>query len=284
MARRQGNPAGIPVFPLYGEAAPFGLERLHIEDIRSRSERYGWQIGAHRHHGLLQVLVLLRGAGVVVVESETREVAGPVAVVLPPGTAHAFRFQPGVDGYVLTLAEALTDATLAPGIVALAPEAARRMETLLAEIVAEFRDTLAGHAEALEGLSRALLVKLRREQAMLRLAEGPAARQSAAFARFRALVEAHYTEHRPIGFYAAALAMSESRLNRLCRATAGKSAQAVVADRLLLEAQRKLVHIAAPVSLLAAELGFEDPAYFWRFFRKRTGLTPRAFRHAALQG
>ena len=72
--------------------------------------------------------------------------------------------------------------------------------------------------------------------------------------------------------------MSESRLNRLCRAAAGKSALEVVQDRLTLEARRRLIHVAGPVSSLAYELGFDDPAYFWRFFKRRTGMTPREFR------
>jgi AraC family transcriptional activator of pobA len=32
------------------------------------------------------------------------------------------------------------------------------------------------------------------------------------------------------------------------------------------------------VQLLAYELGFEDPAYFNRFFKRRTGMTPAHFR------
>ena len=46
----------------------------------------------------------------------------------------------------------------------------------------------------------------------------------------------------------------------------------------MLEARRKLTYIAAPVSRLAYELGFQDPAYFCRFFRKHTGMTPSEFR------
>ena len=62
------------------------------------------------------------------------------------------------------------------------------------------------------------------------------------------------------------------------RTVAGKSPFEVAQERLLLEARRKLIYIAAPVSLLAYELGFEDPAYFWRFFKRRTGMTPKEFR------
>ena len=36
-----------------------------------------------------------------------------------------------------------------------------------------------------------------------------------------------------------------------------------------------------PVSQLAFELGFDDPAYFCRFFKRQTGLSPRAYRERA---
>ena len=61
------------------------------------------------------------------------------------------------------------------------------------------------------------------------------------------------------------------------------NAQALLHARLGREAARRLVHIAAPVSKLAFELGFEDPAYFCRFFKRQTGLSPRAYRVRAAQ-
>jgi len=102
--------------------------------------------------------------------------------------------------------------------------------------------------------------------------------RAAVFARFRTLVEDHYIEHWPVSRYAQALATSESRLDRICRAAAGCSAFEVVQNRVLLEARRRLVHVAAPVSALAYELGFEDPAYFCRFFKRHVGRTPTQWR------
>jgi AraC family transcriptional activator of pobA len=33
---------------------------------------------------------------------------------------------------------------------------------------------------------------------------------------------------------------------------------------------------------IAREIGFDDPAYFSRFFRKRTGVSPAAWRQAQI--
>lgn len=62
------------------------------------------------------------------------------------------------------------------------------------------------------------------------------------------------------------------------RAHTGKTALALAHDRLAREACRRLVYIAAPIARLASELGFDDPAYFCRFFKRQVGVGPRAYR------
>ena len=107
-----------------------------------------------------------------------------------------------------------------------------------------------------------------------------AGRRRALFLRFRRLVEAEYRSHWPVARYAAEMAMSPARLNRLCKAVAGKPAGELVLDRLALEARRHLTYSAAGAAQIAYDLGFEDPAYFSRFFKRRCGLSPMRFRAA----
>lgn len=66
----------------------------------------------------------------------------------------------------------------------------------------------------------------------------------------------------------------------MVRTASGRTAQALVHERLAREACRRLLYVAAPASSLALELGFEDPAYFSRFFRRQTGLSPQKWREA----
>lgn len=57
----------------------------------------------------------------------------------------------------------------------------------------------------------------------------------------------------------------------------------VINARLVHEAQRDLVYTSNSIQQLADSLGFADETYFGRFFRKHTGLSPRAFRLKALE-
>ncbi len=47
-----------------------------------------------------------------------------------------------------------------------------------------------------------------------------------------------------------------------------------------LEAKRALLYSNMTIAEVAYHLGFEDPAYFSRFFAKVVGRSPRAFRVA----
>jgi len=50
----------------------------------------------------------------------------------------------------------------------------------------------------------------------------------------------------------------------------------------LLEAKRLLVHTNLSIKEIGGELGFEDPAYFVRYFKKNTETTPVEFREKYL--
>lgn len=285
----------IPVFSLYGEdLAPLDDAFLHIEDISSRSARHDWEIGPHTHHGLFQVLVVAQGSVEIRLDEVTTTLAAPAVVAVPAGSVHGFRFAPGTVGYVLTAAETLLAriglrgremiAPLWQQPIAIdfaeAPERFARLRVMLDQIAAEFAERPPGWVALLEWLAAGSLLLVARQLAATRTA---AARRPDhdLFDQFRALLEAHVLQHWAVPNYAAALGVTESRLNRACRAVAHRSAFTVIQDRLALEARRKLIYIAAPVSVLAYELGFEDPAYFWRFFRRHTGLTPTEFRRQA---
>lgn len=291
---------GVPLYALYGEEAKStDAEFIHIEDIQSRSRLYDWGIGSHTHRGLVQMVVVLEGGARVQLDDRAAEVESPCAIIVPPAVVHAFQFRPGTHGYVLTVAEAvLFDGAgahgrplfealfLQPSVLDFAhdPAAAARVAALLDQLMTEFRWPQLGRAMMCEWLVRAVLLLLERQRAATSGSTPSERVRTVLFARFRALVEERFTEHWPVPRYADALGITESRLNRLCRTLVDRSAFEVTQDRLLLEARRRLIYIAAPVSMIAYELGFQDPAYFNRFFKKLTGETPAAYRRRARGG
>lgn len=284
MVRRRS----LPAFALYGEAGVPGAALLHIESIQARSRLYRWEIDSHVHHGLHQVVWLQSGPVAALLDESRHQASGPLALVIPPGVAHAFRFSAASDGEVLTfdarllseddteqrVAAALQALFAAPRLLPMPPHEAARLQPLFAQLLAEHESSDAGPVTG--WLARAVIWRL----SLIAERSATPARHAAQplYTRWVALAEAHHRDHWPVTRYAAALGLSAERLNRLVRAETGATAQALLHQRLVREACRRLVHVAAPVSRIAFELGFEDPAYFSRFFRRHVGVGPREYR------
>jgi AraC family transcriptional activator of pobA len=92
------------------------------------------------------------------------------------------------------------------------------------------------------------------------------------------LIEDHYQIQHSIRFYANELALPVRQLNKICRNSMGRTAYEILQERLLTESKVLLYTSSLSVKEVAYRLGFEDPAYFGRFFKKYTGYTPALFR------
>jgi AraC family transcriptional activator of pobA len=205
---------------------------------------------------------------------------------------HGFTWQTDTCGHVLTLADAywrdllarepdFSSLFTAPGcLTGLAPGDMEARLTLLAR---ELAWSAPAHAAAVDSLLLMVLVETVRLQ---RLAAGQArplpGKAAELVARFRALVESRYRAGATMALYATLLGVTTATLRRACLSVAGCAPVQLVQERVFLEAQRLLLYTNMSVSEAAAYLGFQDNAYFSRFFTKHAGASPRAFRAGAV--
>jgi len=87
-----------------------------------------------------------------------------------------------------------------------------------------------------------------------------------------------------LGFYAETLSVTPDHLSRSCRAVLGQSALDLLNERRMLEARRLLAYTSQSVAEVAQQLGYDDPAYFSKFFQRSTGNAPSAYRALVAQG
>jgi AraC family transcriptional activator of pobA len=97
------------------------------------------------------------------------------------------------------------------------------------------------------------------------------------FVEFKLMVETNLTEQPSINTIAGKLALSTNSLYRLVKEYSGTSPKEFFTTRLMIEAQRKLRYSNLSVKELAYELGFNDPDYFSRLFKKSTGKSVSEF-------
>lgn len=93
-----------------------------------------------------------------------------------------------------------------------------------------------------------------------------------------AYIDEYYTTNKEAKFYAEKMALTTKRVNELTRLHFSKTLTQLIHDRVILEACRQLVFTNSTVKSIALDLGYEDTAYFSRFFRKITLKSPQQFR------
>lgn len=98
--------------------------------------------------------------------------------------------------------------------------------------------------------------------------------------RFKHLINEHHSDFHQVADYAGQLSITAGYLNEMVKRQSGKTAIEHIHERIVLEAKRNLLHTEFSAKEIAYELGFEDAAYFNRFFKRLTGQTPAAFRLA----
>jgi AraC family transcriptional regulator, transcriptional activator of pobA len=281
----------VPNYRLYGEsfdAAPDFW--VHCETLPVRTHLHNFEIGAHRHDGFFQIFLITAGGGEMSGVAGPLHFSAPCVLFIPPGTVHGFQYERDSDGIVVTsLADRLASIAAADRQIAdfastlrVVPmdgtPPARMALQALETIERELAQPAAGRAALLEALMTTAIVGLVRSAG----AEAPERsledRDVQRVEQLLGLIGTHFQEHRPVGFYASRIGVSPTHLNRLARAQTGLSVQGLVARRLLEAARRDLIFSPSPVQKIAYSLGFSDPAYFNRFFRRMTGTTPGAFR------
>lgn len=78
--------------------------------------------------------------------------------------------------------------------------------------------------------------------------------------------------------FATQLSVHVNHLNKALKDATGKSTSELIAERIVQEAKALLMHTDWNVSEIGYCLGFQEPAHFNNFFKKKTQLTPRSFR------
>lgn len=282
----------IPLFGLYGEADSDNPQFVHLENIASRSSLNAWHIQPHRHGHMFQLLVMRRGEVEVRLDERLYVSTQPCVISVPAGVVHGFKFKPNTSGYVLTLAE--------PMVLADEPRTQRQFATLfeqahftqytdadplfdelvllIEQIGRELERADAGRTLMCEWLTRAALLTLKRRLDQIDAEIGAANTLSVSMRKFRQLIEQHHREHWTVERYAQTLGMSADRLNRQAKAAFNANAKALIAERLMLEAKRRLIYTRSGLDEIAYDLGFKDPAYFSRAFKRATGSAPGKFR------
>lgn len=100
------------------------------------------------------------------------------------------------------------------------------------------------------------------------------------FVKFRQLVETNYHKIHTVSEYADRLNISGKTLTNCTKEISHQTPLEIISERITLEAKRLLAYSGKNINEIGFDLGFEDPSYFVKFFKRHAGTSPTDFRKA----
>lgn len=105
-------------------------------------------------------------------------------------------------------------------------------------------------------------------------------RQSAdrLYQRFSTLLIESYPKARDVQWYAVALSVSPNYLARVVKQISGRSTIEWINDAVMTDVRTMLIHTDESIKEISVNLGFTNPAFFGKYVKKHSGLTPKQLR------
>jgi AraC family transcriptional activator of pobA len=242
----------------------------------------------HRHD-YHELMWLRAGEGTQLIDGNAYEIVPGTVTVIARGRVHQFRHARGLRGALIRVTDAaLTGAegwllgARGPGatVIAVPPTERARFEAVVRALHAETRRPPDPYAADLtRHLTATVLLWLARWHEASR-AERPEADDAdvALHARFAELLERDHARHHEVSHYADVLAVPAAALSRALVAVTGRATKELIVERVMTEAMRLLRFTDLTVGQVAHQLGYGDPLYFSRAFKRYAGRAPQAYR------
>lgn len=252
---------------------------------------------AHRHD-FYSIYWIKKGKLIHTIDTVAHEVTKNTLFFIAPGQVHKMEFRGRVNGIMMAFDDAflcLKDEFQSIGInselffnehfssvVPLNDQQARELEGVVALMMKEAVHKQVQHSTAFHSLLRYFLVLVSRiKLGQDQLAYEPnlhTEHNGHLFLKFKTLIEKKFIELKKVSDYAVLLHIKPVLLNEICKQLSGITAGEHIRSRIILEAKRYLHNTDLTAKEIAYQLGFEDPHYFSRFFKKYTGQTPLEFK------
>lgn len=273
---------------------------IHYEVLGNLANFFGRTMTTHRHDRYFQMHYVKSGMTHVCLGEQQYQANAPLFFITPPAVPHSFVTEEGNDGHVLTvrqqviwaildeMPELITRFKTTPVCIAInnLPVSLQKEVQYLEHLLDRLRDEnnhfYLGKLPTLQSLVKLTFISLfRLADNSTETAIKPIQYEALQLFRvFTELLETQYKQHLTLKDYANVMAITEAKLNEICRQIGNLSPKQLILDRIMQEAKYLLLFTEHSVMDIGYQLGFQDPAYFSRFFTRQAKVTPKAYRLA----
>lgn len=272
------------------------IDDLEMEQMPRFFNEHGEHPFLPHIHNFYQIVWFRKGIGKHFVDFNEYPVKDNTLFFVSPGQIHWFEEGAKFEGVIIHFRESfLSDEVLNENVflkynvfnafdatpsLQVCNTCAQTLECIVAEIAEELmhHDDFA-HEEYLKHLVKLFLIQVQRlgkrdNTEPLQMSNNV----HQIFVKFRQLLENHYRNIHTAKEYAKYMNVSSKSLYNYVMEVAHITPLQLIDNRIILEAKRLLQHSCMKVKEIAYFLGYDDPSYFVKFFKKQTGLLPTEFR------
>ena len=242
----------------------------------------------HRHNFYF-ILALEKGKGMHEIDFKPYQVGDNSFFIMRPGQVHQLTLRAESTGHLLEFNTEfyqlndrgtnhfLRQAT-STNICQVASTAFKKLHSLLSYISQEYHDEKEGYLQIIKSNLDIFFIEFIRQRKQSKSSAKGNPYEQERLEEFLELLEKNAATQKQVSGYADAMNISVFQLNNVTKTTLGKTASEVINEHIILESKRYLLATSEQVNQIAYHLGYEDPSYFIRFFKKHTGCSPEAFR------
>ncbi|HWY09801.1 MAG TPA: helix-turn-helix transcriptional regulator [Bacteroidia bacterium] len=241
----------------------------------------------HKHDFYL-VMLVTQGRGTHEIDFTNYKVTPGLLFIMRPGQMHYWKLSKDINGYVFFHSKTFFEETnlklqdypfyksfQSVPHLKLSGKTLSEIKNLMNSITEEYKNDEALKMQKLQALVNLTYITISRNYKAGKISKNQTYLSKAI--EFETLIEKHFKELKSATDYASRLNISEKHLNRITRFCFNKTSTQLIAERIILEAKRLLIHTQLQVTQIAYELGYVDKSYFVRFFKKNAGETPLGF-------
>lgn len=267
------------------------LESFRIFSISEVLSGENFNQALHRHDFYF-ILLVSKGIGIHEIDFVAYPITDNSISIMRPGQVHQLQLEAGSEGYWLAFNKDFEFLSTANDNTLLRKATSRNfynlhkkdvnaLSSILQIIRTEYKFKQSGFEHVIKGILEIVLIHFLRYQEKDKVASRPQGAnqyQQKKLQEFLDLLEINISTKKQAAAYADMVNLSPFQLNSITKSLLGKTVSELIDEQILLEAKRYLLGTPNQVSQIASQLGYMDVSYFIRFFKKKMGATPEAFR------
>jgi len=283
-----------PVLDIHEFKESTPLNDVYINSLTNHIQRNKDLINKPHSHNFYLCVLFTEGTGTHEIDFNSYSINPGKVFFLKPGQTHFWKFETQPKGFIIFHSQEFYEIKFLehklhsfpffysnqnPPVLELPPRKLYELSLKFKEAYNEYLQTnLLRELKIVNSLNYIYIELTRAYTVDINLEKQNSPNYSNILEALENLINAHFYSQKFPNFYADKLNITTKHLNRVVKKTLNKTTSQLISERIILEAKRLIVHSQGNLANIAYTLEFSDYAYFSKFFKLKTGMTPLDFR------